>query len=141
MSAIAERVVLELRQREPARHVDVSIAPNLVVQGDQKLLRILMENLLGNAWKYSSKRELAKIEFGAAEIDGKTVCIVRDNGAGFDMEYAGRLFAPFQRLHAAHEFPGTGIGLAIVRRIVQRHDGSVSIKSKIDEGTSVFLAI
>jgi signal transduction histidine kinase len=125
LSALANAVSTELRQHEAERDVTFSIQPGLTARGDPRLLRVLMENLLGNAWKFTSKRSGALIEFFAQAPDGVTHYAVRDNGVGFDMAYAGKLFSPFQRLHKATEFPGTGIGLATVQRIVHRHGGDI----------------
>ncbi len=125
LSEMARSVVLELSGREPKRRTEVHIADGAVVEADPRLLRIVMENLMDNAFKFTSKRADARIEFGTREDDGRAVYFVRDNGAGFDMAYAGKLFGAFQRLHSAVEFPGTGIGLATVQRIIHRHGGSV----------------
>jgi PAS domain S-box-containing protein len=125
LSALAESVLDHLRQMEPGRAVAAVVTPGLQAMGDRGLLQVALENLLGNAWKYSAKRADARIEFGA-DIDGKeTVYFVRDNGIGFDMQYVNKLFTAFQRLHRRDEFEGTGIGLATVRRIVERHGGRV----------------
>ncbi|MGH2524756.1 MAG: sensor histidine kinase, partial [Anaerolineales bacterium] len=107
-----------------------------VVTGDARLLRVMLENLLGNAWKFTGKRPQARIEFGVAQRDGARVYFVRDNGAGFDMAYADKLFGAFQRLHGAHEFPGTGIGLATVQRIVQRHGGRLWAEAGVEQGAT-----
>lgn len=125
VSALAREVADELRRREPGRDVTVTIAPGLRAEGDARLLRVLLENLLGNAWKFTSKRPGATIALFAEERGGKTQYAVQDNGVGFDMAYASKLFSPFQRLHKATEFPGTGIGLATVQRIVHRHGGHI----------------
>ena len=125
LGALASSVANELRQHEAGRDVTFSIQPGVVARGDPRLLRVLLENLLGNAWKFTSKRSGALIEFFAQTVDGVTHYAVRDNGVGFDMAYAGKLFSPFQRLHKATDFPGTGIGLATVQRIVHRHGGEI----------------
>lgn len=125
LSRVADLIVEELRAAEPQRQVIVSVQPGMVAEGDRTLLRVMLENLLGNAWKYSSKRPEARIEFSASGSGADTVYCVSDNGDGFDMRYADRLFGVFQRLHGASEFPGTGIGLATVQRIVRRHGGRV----------------
>jgi light-regulated signal transduction histidine kinase (bacteriophytochrome) len=104
-------------------------------------MKIALDNLLGNAWKYTSRKEVALIEFGAMENDGERVLFVRDNGAGFDMSYAGKLFTPFQRLHSPREFPGTGIGLTTVKRIVARHGGRIWAESEVDRGATFFFTI
>ncbi|WNG43168.1 hypothetical protein F0U60_02935 [Archangium minus] len=136
LSAIAGSVVQELRQREPSRDVTFSLQPGLTARGDSRLLRVVMENLLGNAWKFTSKRSDAHIEFFAETADGVTHYAVRDNGVGFDMAYASKLFSPFQRLHKSTEFPGTGIGLATVQRIVHRHGGLIEALSTPGQGTT-----
>ncbi|RZJ19833.1 MAG: PAS domain S-box protein, partial [Haliea sp.] len=139
LSAIAREVIDSLHSREPARHVDASIAPALAVRGDSRLLRSVMENLLGNAWKFSERRERARIEVGwSAEIGA---FFVRDNGAGFDMAYAGKLFGTFQRLHGAAEFAGTGIGLATVARVIARHGGRIWAESAPDHGATFFFTL
>jgi signal transduction histidine kinase len=126
LSALAASVLQELRQREPGRDVTCSLQQGLTAQGDSRLLRVLLENLLGNAWKFTSKRSGAVIELFSETAGGLTHYAVRDNGVGFDMAYAGKLFSPFQRMHKPSEFPGTGIGLATVQRIVHRHGGEIS---------------
>ncbi|WNG53808.1 histidine kinase [Archangium gephyra] len=129
LSAIATSVLQELRQRESGRDVTCSVQSGLCVRGDPRLLRVLLENLLGNAWKFTSKRSGAHIELFAETAGGVTHYAVRDNGVGFDMTYAGKLFSPFQRMHKPSEFPGTGIGLATVQRIVHRHGGDISAQA------------
>ena len=106
------------------------------MEGDESLLRMVLENLLGNAWKYSSRQTKALIEFGSETVDGENVYFVRDDGVGFDMRFVGKLFRPFQRLHAVGDFEGTGIGLATVQRIVERHGGRVWAEGEVDEGTT-----
>jgi light-regulated signal transduction histidine kinase (bacteriophytochrome) len=106
----------------------------LIAEGDPRLLRAALENLLSNAWKFTSKREDARIEFGAEPAGGLAAYFVRDNGAGFDMAYAGKLFGVFQRLHSANEFGGTGIGLATVQRIIRRHGGRIWAESEVGRG-------
>jgi light-regulated signal transduction histidine kinase (bacteriophytochrome) len=125
VSALALEVLGDLRASEPERHVETVVAPGLVARADRSLLRILLENLLRNSWKFTSGRAAARIEFGAEGSGREKAFFVRDDGAGFDMAYAGQLFKPFSRLHGPAEFPGTGIGLAIVDRIVRRHRGKV----------------
>lgn len=125
LSALAAAIVEDLRREHPGRTVEVLIRPGLTAVGDQKMLSIALRNLLDNAWKYSGRNPGARIEFDAREANGRPEYFVRDNGAGFDMAYADRLFSPFQRLHSSEEFPGTGVGLATVARIVHRHHGEV----------------
>jgi signal transduction histidine kinase len=125
LSALAHQVAEELRRSEPGRDVRFDIAEGLEAQGDARLLRVALENLLGNAWKFTSRCPTARIELFAENRQGRPLYTVRDNGVGFNMAYAGKLFSPFQRLHKATDFPGTGIGLATVQRIVHRHGGSI----------------
>ena len=136
LSAVAVAVVDDLRRRDPERVVSLTVDSDLVVQADGRLVRILLDNLVGNAWKFTTKTQAAHIEIGAKQIDGERVYFVRDNGAGFDMAYAERLFAPFQRLHSEREFAGTGIGLATVRRIVERHGGRIWAESEVGRGAT-----
>jgi PAS domain S-box-containing protein len=141
MSHVAQAVAGELRTSEPSRKVEFLISPALYAQGDARLARIVLENLFGNSWKFSSKREDAVIAFGARSEGESKTFFVRDNGVGFDQAHANRLFAPFQRLHGMNEFPGTGIGLAIVQRIVQRHGGKVWAKGAVNAGATVYFTL
>ncbi len=141
LSALAREVAGELQAAEPARSAEWVIAPRLTTQGDPGLLRVLLQNLLGNAWKYSSRREAARIEFGLDEKDGRAAYFVRDNGAGFDMAHAGKLFGAFQRLHASAEFPGSGIGLATVARIIRRHGGEIWAEGRVGEGATFYFTL
>jgi PAS domain S-box-containing protein len=140
-SALAEEIVADLRRTQPHRTVDVSIAPGLVVQADPLLLRTALENLLGNAWKYTARHEAASIEVGALAGDDGPVYFVRDDGAGFDMSYADKLFAPFQRLHTTAEFEGTGIGLATVQRIIRRHGGQIWAEAAVEGGATFYFTL
>ena len=133
---LARTVLDDLRSGATGRSVRTVVAPDLIARGDPDLLRILMENLLSNAWKFTARNEDATIEFGTEILDGERVFLVRDDGAGFDMKYASQLFAPFQRLHAAGEFPGTGIGLATVQRIVHRHGGRIWAEAASGRGVT-----
>ena len=135
LSQMAWDIAAELSARAPARQVEWLIAPGLEAEGDPGLIKILLNNLLSNAWKYTTRCSLARIEFGAAlQTDGVVQYQIRDNGAGFDMASASRLFQPFQRLHTKAEFPGTGIGLATVRRIIQRHGGRIWAEGEVGRG-------
>ncbi|MFB9320903.1 sensor histidine kinase [Cryptosporangium minutisporangium] len=133
---IAGELIDELRTAEPDREVQIEVADPLIATGDPHLLRLVLQNLLGNAWKFTGRRTAGRIEVGVAEQDGVPVYFVRDNGAGFDPRYADKLFVPFQRIHSAQEFPGSGIGLAIVSRIVRRHGGEVWAESLPDQGAT-----
>ncbi|MCM2252474.1 MAG: ATP-binding protein, partial [Ramlibacter sp.] len=139
LGAIARETLEGLHMQHPARKVEARVQEGLLAQGDARLLRVLMENLLGNAWKFTSQRPDALIEVGRQAGDG--AFFVRDNGVGFDMAYAGKLFGAFQRLHTDAEFPGTGIGLATVRRIVTRHQGRVWAESRPGEGATFHFAL
>ncbi len=141
LSALAQEVADDLAAGESGRRIEWVIAPGVRSAGDAGLLRLVLQNLLGNAWKYSSRRELARIEFGTIAQRGHQVYFVRDNGAGFDMAHAGRLFAAFQRLHPTAEFPGSGIGLATVARIVHRHGGKIWAESKVAEGATFYFTL
>ncbi len=141
LSALARVIVADLRETTPGRAVDVAIADSITANGDVNLLRVALENLLGNAWKYTGKHATARIEFGVTEQNGQPVYFVRDDGAGFDMGYADKLFGAFQRLHAAQEFEGTGIGLAIVQRIIRRHGGSVWTQAAVEQGATFYFTL
>ncbi|HSN31461.1 MAG TPA: ATP-binding protein [Ideonella sp.] len=141
LSQLAGFVVDDLRRGAPERVVEVQIEPDLIVQGDPTLLRIVLENLLGNAWKYSARVEAARIAFESGGGSGKPSFTVRDNGAGFDMRFADRLFGVFQRLHSASEFQGTGVGLASVRRIVRRHGGEIWAESEVGRGAAFHFTV
>lgn len=136
LTSIVHTVTDRLRASEPQRRVELRIEERVRGKGDTRLLTVLLENLLGNAWKFTSKREQACIEFGTTECAGEVTYFVRDNGAGFDMAHAEKLFGTFQRLHAAAEFDGVGIGLATVQRVVHRHGGRVSGEGKVNGGAT-----
>jgi two-component system CheB/CheR fusion protein len=138
MSNKVSSIIKELRERNPARSVEISIEEGLTAFADPGLTEIVLTNLLGNAWKFTSKTEKARIEFRSFRRDGKTVYYIRDNGVGFDPDYKEKLFLPFQRLHSDKEFEGTGIGLSIVARIVRRHGGQIWTESEIGKGVTVF---
>ena len=142
LSDIAQDIIEELKGAAPERQVQFEIASNLIAQGDPQLLRIVLSNLLDNAWKYTSKRSQAKIEFNVLSDDkSQSIYYVRDNGAGFDLEYAGKLFTAFKRLHSQQDFPGTGIGLATVQRIIYRHGGKVWAEGESDRGATIYFSL
>lgn len=141
LSEMARAVAQELSQLDSAREVEWVIAPNLEAEGDPRLLRAVLENLLGNGWKFTSRRPRACIEFGCTQANGQSAFFVRDNGAGFDPAYAERLFGAFQRLHAATEFPGTGVGLASVQRIIHRHGGRLWAEGAVNQGATFFFTL
>jgi light-regulated signal transduction histidine kinase (bacteriophytochrome) len=141
LGKIAQSILEELRLAAPTREVEVSIESNMMIQADASLIRILMDNLLNNAWKFTSKRETAHIDVGKTVLEGKSVYYVHDDGAGFDMAYASRLFIAFQRLHNPSEFEGTGIGLATVGRIVKRHGGRVWARSVPGQGSTFYFML
>jgi signal transduction histidine kinase len=136
LSALANLILTRMQESEPARKVEIKVRPGVVVTGDGQLLRIALENLLENAWKFTSKQPETRIEFGVTQASGEPTYFVRDNGAGFDMTYVDRLFGPFQRLHAQGEFPGSGIGLATVQRIIHRHGGRVWAEGLVGQGAT-----
>ena len=145
LSEVARSIAADLQDGEPEWEVSFSIQDHLVANGDPRLLRVALENLLGNAWKYTSKRPEARIEFGSSthmgSLTGNKAYFVRDDGAGFDMAYAGKLFGPFQRLHKVSEFAGTGIGLATVHRIVERHGGKIWAEGEVDNGAAFYFTL
>jgi light-regulated signal transduction histidine kinase (bacteriophytochrome) len=141
LSALARSVVAELHLAEPEQKFDDKITAGIVVDADHRLLKAVMENLIGNACKYSSQKESPRIEVGAIEQGDETVFFVKDNGAGFDMAFADKLFQPFQRLHRADEFSGTGIGLATVERIIHRHGGRIWAEAAVGKGASFYFTL
>jgi hypothetical protein len=141
LSMLAAAIVQELRETHPHQEVKVKITPGIRVNADVALLRIALENLLSNAWKFTTKKAGAEIEIGTADEEGDRVIFVRDNGAGFDMASASKLFAPFERLHPAAEFPGTGIGLTTVQRIILRHGGSIRAVAQPGKGATFFFSL
>ena len=141
LSEMVKNIANELQDTNPGRKVEFVITPGILVKGDQGLLDICLKNLLENAWKFTANNTEAVIEFGAMQRDGQTVYFVKDNGIGFDMTYSDKLFHPFQRLHSGNEYPGTGIGLAIVQRIVRRHHGDIWGESEINKGTTFYFTI
>jgi light-regulated signal transduction histidine kinase (bacteriophytochrome) len=136
LSAVASLILTRLQESDPDRSVEVKVRPGVVVTGDGQLLKIALDNLLENAWKFTAKQAETRIEFGVTQVSGEPTYFVRDNGAGFDMTYADRLFGPFQRLHPQDEFPGSGIGLATVQRIIHRHGGRVWAEGLVGQGAT-----
>ena len=141
LSALARSIVCELRMTQPERQATIIIQEGLTAEGDLLLLRVMLENLLENAWKFTGRKPETRIEFGITNLDGSQVYSVRDNGAGFDMAYAGKLFSPFQRLHSQTEFSGTGIGLATIQRIVLRHCGKIWAEGEVDKGAVFYFTL
>ena len=141
LATIARTVLTRLQKREPERKVVLVVPTEVAAVGDARLLGIVLENLLGNAWKFTSKQLTARIELGHRSEAGRSVYFVRDDGAGFDMAYAEKLFGAFQRLHSVNEFEGTGIGLATVQRIVRRHGGSVWAQAAVGGGATFYFAL
>jgi light-regulated signal transduction histidine kinase (bacteriophytochrome) len=141
LSAMAMSIAAGLREADPGRQVEFAIENDLTAAGDSQLLRTAMENLLGNSWKYTSAHASARIEFGKSQQNGKRPFFVRDDGAGFDPRYADRLFGAFQRLHTAAEFPGTGVGLATVQRIIHRHGGEIWAEGAVEKGATFYFTL
>jgi signal transduction histidine kinase len=141
MSALAASIFSEFQETDRGRKVDIFIQRDLSSRADPDLMKIVLTNLLGNAWKFTSKIEKARIEFGAFESDGETVYYVKDNGAGFDSENKEKIFLPFHRLHTDQEFEGTGIGLSIVERIIFKHGGRVWIEGEVGKGAVVYFTL
>ncbi len=142
LSGMAREVVAEIeRTTTDDRHVEFVIAPGLEAHGDSRLLRVVLDNLLRNGWKYTAKRPQPRVEFTAQDENGDRVFVIKDNGAGFDMQYADKLFGVFQRLHSAAEFEGTGVGLATVRRIINRHGGRIWAEGAVDKGASFYFTL
>jgi light-regulated signal transduction histidine kinase (bacteriophytochrome) len=141
MAGLARNVEAQLRERYPGRNIEFVINGDLLVKGDERLLLAMLENLLGNAWKFTANREEARVELGESEQEGRKVYYVKDNGAGFDESYVHKLFEPFQRLHSVQEYEGTGIGLATVQRIIRRHGGEVWAEGEIDQGATIYFTL
>ncbi|MDD5169525.1 MAG: ATP-binding protein, partial [Syntrophales bacterium] len=141
LSGMIRSILQTIQERTPDRVVDVTVQEGITVQGDPYLIWIALENLLDNAWKFTGKKARPRIEFGATVKDSDTVYFIRDNGAGFDMAYADKLFGAFQRLHATADFAGTGIGLATVRRIINRHGGQVWTKGEVGKGATFYFSL
>src|SRR5262249_46619959 len=137
----AQEILEELRKSDPHRLVECAVGPQVIAHGDSHLLHVVMENLLQNAWKFTKPRTQAKIEFGVQNGNTNPSFYVKDNGVGFSMAYADRLFRPFQRLHDAREFPGTGIGLALTQRIIRRHHGEIWVEAEEHHGAAFFFTL
>jgi PAS domain S-box-containing protein len=141
LSALAEVAAYELKKKEPDRQIEFLVAKGVKARGDISLLRVVLENLLDNSWKFSTKQPFATIEFGSTHMDGRDVYFVRDDGAGFPMEFMDKLFKPFSRLHTESEFPGLGIGLTTVQRIIQRHGGRIWAEGAVGKGATFFFTL
>ncbi|HON59646.1 MAG TPA: ATP-binding protein [Smithella sp.] len=141
LTAVAEKYLKDLQERQPYRRVTFLIQSGLQTKGDPVLLRIAVENLIDNAWKYTSKKSEACIEFGCENKDGKTIFYVKDNGVGFDMNRADKLFGVFQRFHSEKDYEGIGIGLATVRRIINRHRGSIWCEAQVNQGATFYFTL
>jgi PAS domain S-box-containing protein len=141
LSALVRDFAKELEQSDPEREVEFVLEDGIVAEGDQRLLRVVLENLLRNAWKFTGNQPQARVEFGLTELQGTQTYFVQDNGVGFDMAYADKLFGAFQRLHGTSEFPGTGIGLATVQRIIRRHGGSVWAQGAVGRGATFYFTL
>jgi len=141
VSGMARDIAAELQRTDSARHVEFAIAPGLQARADAPLIRVVLENLLRNSWKYTAKKPQAHIEFGSVDANGGRAFMVRDDGAGFDMKYMDKLFGVFQRLHSTAEFEGTGVGLATVRRIITRHGGQIWAEAAVDQGATFYFTL
>ena len=142
MDVLAKTIVLELQNSQPERKSEITINGDLTVWGDKGLIEVLLTNLIGNAWKFAGKKEIARIQFGSFRENGAaSTFYIRDNGAGFDMAKTDKLFKPFQRLHSRDDFEGTGIGLATVHRIVNRHGGKIWVETAINKGTTFYFSL
>ncbi|MBP3956722.1 PAS domain-containing sensor histidine kinase [Gemmata sp. G18] len=141
LTAMAGDVVAELREREPGRSISFTARPGLSAVGDPPLIRVVLDNLLGNAWKFTAKNPTATIAFDCVEVQGRPALVVRDDGAGFDMAFVGKLFGAFQRLHSDRDFSGTGVGLATVQRAVRRHGGEIWAEGAIGHGAAFFFTL
>lgn len=141
LTEMARSIARDLSRQDPSRKVEFAISPDLNAEADPRLMRTVLENLLGNAWKFTSRRAQGRIEFGCTQAEGLEAFFVRDNGAGFDPAHAGRLFGVFQRLHRTTEFPGTGVGLASVQRVIHRHGGRIWAQSHVNQGAAFFFTL
>jgi light-regulated signal transduction histidine kinase (bacteriophytochrome) len=141
LSRLAQGAAARLQEAQPQRQAEIVIADGLLAHGDGRLLGIVFDNLVGNAWKFTANRSKARIEFGRSQNDGQPAYFVSDDGAGFDMAHASKLFGVFQRLHTAGEFEGTGIGLATVQRIIRRHGGRIWAEGRVDRGATFYFTL
>jgi light-regulated signal transduction histidine kinase (bacteriophytochrome) len=141
ISGLVHSILDSLGRAHPDRRIEFEIDEGLQVQADQRLLRVALENLLNNAWKFTSKCPLTRIDFGKTNANGASAYFIRDNGAGFDPAYADRLFGAFQRLHTVAEFPGTGVGLATVQRIIRRHGGQIWAEGAVNKGATFYFTL
>lgn len=141
LSVMTRKIADRLKASQPHRSAEFILAEGITAHGDERLLMVMMDNLLGNAWKFTEKKERTVIEFGVKQDRGEATYFIRDNGVGLDMKYAGKLFQPFQRVHSPEEFAGTGIGLATVNRIINRHGGRVWIEGRLNEGATVYFTL
>jgi light-regulated signal transduction histidine kinase (bacteriophytochrome) len=141
LSKMVRAIILTLRQNNPARDVKISIQKDIIIDGDRYLLEIALTNLIDNAWKFTGKQKHPHVEFGATLKENEKIFFIRDNGVGFDMSYVGKLFGAFQRLHTADEFAGTGIGLATVQRIINRHGGKIWAEGEVGKGATFYFTI
>jgi light-regulated signal transduction histidine kinase (bacteriophytochrome) len=141
LSELVQSIINDLQTRDPNRTIAIEIIPNLHTLADERLLRVALENLLNNAWKFTGKTPQPKIEVGQIRLAGKETFYIRDNGVGFDMAYADKLFGAFQRLHSTEDFPGTGIGLAIVQRVIQKHGGKIWAEAEKGKGATFFFTL
>lgn len=141
LSELARAIADELKKTQPERNVAFCITDGIIVHGDARLLRTMLDNLLQNAWKFTSGHFSAKIDFGTQQTDDRKVYFVRDDGVGFDMQYATNLFAPFQRFHSSSEFAGSGIGLSIVQRIIHRHGGKIWAEAGVEKGATFYFTL
>jgi signal transduction histidine kinase len=141
LSSLAQSIMEELKANQPERQVELNISPEIIAKGDKNLLQIGLRNILENSWKYTGKSPTARIEFGVLNESGEKVYYIRDNGIGFDMQYASKLFQPFQRLHTIKEYPGTGIGLATVQRVIRRHNGRIWAEAESGKGATFYFTL
>jgi len=142
LTALVQVIAKELQQAQPERRIELIVAVGVMAQGDARLLRVVFENLLHNAWKFTAHQIQPRIEFGTlSQVGGTTIYFIRDNGAGFDLAYANKLFGAFQRLHTTDEFPGTGIGLVTVQRIINRHSGRIWAEGAVNQGATFYFTL